>query len=428
MLLARLKADVLSTFSRQNVVQNVVALILLSILSLVWPPAVHAATGLTWPWLVPLAIAAFLGAALFALVRKPKQKKAISYDEAQSRASMRIQEGLATAKRLHDASSPREVAAIHSELSAWDAATYSEMEAFTPNWAITFGDNVFEEAPPTDPERLLMLLSAKLARLHTNLDRSYEGLVAEVDQPSHRTLDDPLKALTVKFRYDEEGYLLVGVTNNGSDLAGASINLLAPWRFNGRHLVYRVDRATDAQVTSGNWDETPHPLVSDTPKSLRWTETGLKLVGGDTTTEWKFFMPYVEGDPIYFKIGGDPLGGWTDDLIAHTPATLMGSKATKTFFPDQREATASTDDSGLVITAAIYGVPGKEADVRQRLAELIGDDGVLDFEATLPYLLVDPAPNEFKTLRVRWRHNGKPDASAYHEGTHIVIPREAARQ
>lgn len=86
-----------------------------------------------------------------------------------------------------------------------------------------------------------------------------------------------------------------------------------------------------------------------------------------------------------------------------------------------------TQETPLVITSAKYGVPGKEADVKDRLTELI-EDGVLDFEASLAYLLVDPAPGEFKTLRIRWLDRGKPDASAYHENTHIVIPRSAARE
>jgi hypothetical protein len=137
-------------------------------------------------------------------------------------------------------------------------------------------------------------------------------------------------------------------------------------------------------------------------------------------------MPYVEGDPILFKVGADALRGWTDDWILYTPPTLAGSKATKTFSP--REAKAADDESGLAITFAKYGVPGEEADVRERLTELIGDDGVLDFEANFAYLLVDPAPDQFKKLRVRWRYNGKPDASGYDAGTHIVIPREEARK
>lgn len=234
---------------------------------------------------------------------------------------------------------------------------------------------------------------------------------------------EPRDALSFKFRYDEDGFLRIGVHNNVNEINKVGLNLLAPWRYDSRQYLYRVDAATGGPASSGQFDETPHQLVEGAPeKAVRWTEPDLTLFGF-TTTEWKFFAPYVEGDPIYVKVGGDALGGWTDDLIALTPPALAGSKATKEF-----SATKKAVPYDLVITFAEYGVPGKIADVRERLTELIGEDGVLDFEANYAYLLVDPAPDEFKHLRVRWVVNGKKDASGYHEGTHIIIPREAARE
>ena len=92
------------------------------------------------------------------------------------------------------------------------------------------------------------------------------------------------------------------------------------------------------------------------------------------------------------------------------------------FFLQELQAT------GLVITSAKYGIPPNEVDVRDRLIELIDDDGVLDFEVGPETLLVDPAPDKPKKLSVRWRDNGEPDASMFLDGTHVVIPRSAARQ
>jgi hypothetical protein len=240
---------------------------------------------------------------------------------------------------------------------------------------------------------------------------------------------DPRDALSITFRYDEEGFLRVGVENRTLELDGVGINLLAPRRPNQRMFVNRVDLATGSGVASGQCDEIIHKLTADTPeKALRWTEPGLKLFG-HSTTEWKFFMPYVERDPIYFKLGGDALGGWTDDLIAFTPSQLVGSKATKEFVPGRpgKPATANSK-AGVVITSARYGLARKDVDVRETLTGLIDEQGVLDFEVNPDYLLVDPAPGEAKTLRLRWRENGEPDASSFVDGTHVVIPRSSARR
>jgi hypothetical protein len=77
----------------------------------------------------------------------------------------------------------------------------------------------------------------------------------------------------------------------------------------------------------------------------------------------------------------------------------------------------------------MYGVPGKEADVTDRLTGLISADGVLDFIADNATLVdVDPALNEGKTLRLRWTYDGKPYAVAFLEGTHVVIPDSAVSE
>lgn len=80
---------------------------------------------------------------------------------------------------------------------------------------------------------------------------------------------------------------------------------------------------------------------------------------------------------------------------------------------------------GLVILAAIYGRPGKEADVAAVLSALISEDQVLDFIVNNETLGGDPAPDEEKNLRLRWSFNGKRDAASFDEYTHVVIPRSA---
>lgn len=165
------------------------------------------------------------------------------------------------------------------------------------------------------------------------------------------TESDPRQMLSVKFRYDEEGFLRVGLENKGQTVDAVGLNLLAP-RNSGRAYAYRVDPTTGHQSTAGHYDEVDHRLIQGTPKSVRWIEHGLKVFGY-SVTEWKFFLPYVQGDPIYFKVGGDALKGWTDDWIAITPATLTGSKATKSFGPDRSAAAGLAVDQHALVTSLI---------------------------------------------------------------------------
>jgi hypothetical protein len=78
----------------------------------------------------------------------------------------------------------------------------------------------------------------------------------------------------------------------------------------------------------------------------------------------------------------------------------------------------------LRVTRAVYGSPGKEVDVTQTLNALVEEGVILDFIADNATLVEgkDPAPGEQKTLRVRWTEFGVGKASAFTEGTHIVIP------
>lgn len=102
------------------------------------------------------------------------------------------------------------------------------------------------------------------------------------------------------------------------------------------------------------------------------------------------------------------------------PAHRLRSSRDRTFAGV--EAGSATGNPPLVITTALYGVADNEADVSERLTELIDQSGVLDFEVTLEYLLIDPAPEQLKTLRLRWSEHGRGKASAFREGTHVVIP------
>jgi hypothetical protein len=154
-------------------------------------------------------------------------------------------------------------------------------------------------------------------------------------------------------------------------------------------------------------------------RAVRWSETNLEL-HGYTTTEWQLLYAPDDGDTIVVRIGSDVFRGWAEwRFVAQV------TNETVTFSAGVR-GEAEDLDRPLVVTFASYGVPGKEADVRERLTELIDDQWVLDVEATLAYLLVDPAPGEFKTLHIRWSENGIGKASAFLEGTHVVIPDSAS--
>jgi hypothetical protein len=88
-----------------------------------------------------------------------------------------------------------------------------------------------------------------------------------------------------------------------------------------------------------------------------------------------------------------------------------------------REVTNDLVASDFRVTYAMYGVPGKEVDVTERLNSLIVD-GVLDFIANNATMVGpdDPAVGEDKILRIRWVHDGQNGASSYDEGVHIVLP------
>jgi hypothetical protein len=73
---------------------------------------------------------------------------------------------------------------------------------------------------------------------------------------------------------------------------------------------------------------------------------------------------------------------------------------------------------------ATYGVGDRTADVTDRLNSLI-EDGRLDFIADNPTLVLgdDPAPDEFKTLIVRFVGvDGREKSIAFNEGTHVTLP------
>ena len=71
-----------------------------------------------------------------------------------------------------------------------------------------------------------------------------------------------------------------------------------------------------------------------------------------------------------------------------------------------------------------YGVGDRRADVTERLNELI-EDGRLDVIADDATLVLgdDPAPDEFKTLIVRFTDaDGREKGIAFNEGTHFTLP------
>jgi hypothetical protein len=128
-------------------------------------------------------------------------------------------------------------------------------------------------------------------------------------------------------------------------------------------------------------------------------------------------------------LGGGALGLYNarESLSREMFALGVNRKFLADRLSELRGIRARLGEATLVVTSGKYGVPGKEADVRDRLVELIDADGVLDFTVRPDSLLVDPAPSEDKSLRVRWRENGEPKASEFLDGTHVVIPDSAAR-
>ncbi|HUG65282.1 MAG TPA: hypothetical protein VMK83_08700 [Gaiellaceae bacterium] len=83
-MLRTLLVDVRSTFSRQNVVQNGVSLLVYAAISLVWPTAVRIVRDVSLWYLIPLAIAGFLAAAALALWRSDRARPSQVYLQSET--------------------------------------------------------------------------------------------------------------------------------------------------------------------------------------------------------------------------------------------------------------------------------------------------------------------------------------------------------
>lgn len=114
--------------------------------------------------------------------------------------------------------------------------------------------------------------------------------------------------LSVECRYVGSDFI-VSVINNGPTITDGKINVLAPYRVDQRVWVYRKEWNESPVGGDVKTDVIAHALTPDAPQAVRWRETHLEI-HGYTTTEWRLFLPRVDGDPIEVRIGSDELEGW----------------------------------------------------------------------------------------------------------------------
>jgi hypothetical protein len=163
-------------------------------------------------------------------------------------------------------------------------------------------------------------------------------------------------SLHFSLRYLMDRSLIISVTNDGSTITDALLNVLAPMRPERQYL-YRMEGGS-AMVKTGATDQTPHELLPGYPTALRWSEAHLEIYG-QSTTEWSFFLPRYEGDPVYVRVGADALGGWTppsifitppDDemLMKHTPVAEAGQPTTEVLLTQGDDAKRSAECAELI--------------------------------------------------------------------------------
>jgi hypothetical protein len=97
----------------------------------------------------------------------------IEHDEAVSRVEKRIGEGAPLLEELERCGGPGEVAHMLPRLLGWELETFADMEAFHKTWATRFGLDAFQERSPNDKPALVMVMKAKMHRLHGLIDRPY---------------------------------------------------------------------------------------------------------------------------------------------------------------------------------------------------------------------------------------------------------------
>lgn len=248
-----------------------------------------------------------------------------------------------------------------------------------------------------------------VARLNAGNDRlsqrDLKSRIAQVDEQIVKARDawwepEPrFDLLTPSLDLEPESIAYLRIRNDGPTIPGVRINLYAPKR-RERQWLARLEGPGHTVAPLGSTDDIDDELIPGFPKAVRWSEANLEI-DGFTVVEMRFFLPAYPGDPVFLKLGADALGGWNTWQF-----TLPAGGG-----------------RGFRIVRASYGAGDKKADVTSRLNELI-EDGRLDVIADNPTLVLgaDPAPNEFKTLIVRFEVDGEEKSIAFNEGTHLTLP------
>ncbi|MGH7484837.1 MAG: hypothetical protein ACREMY_04410, partial [bacterium] len=123
-------------------------------------------------------------------------------------------------------------------------------------------------------------------------------------------------------------FLIVSVDNLGPTLKDVRLNILSPYRASERNGILRIGR--DGRPGDGTPSVIDHQLRDGYPKSVRWVETDLELVGY-TTTEWKFVHAAIDGDPALIRLGADEFKGWVEwrfnSVVTNRVATFTGNRS-----------------------------------------------------------------------------------------------------
>jgi hypothetical protein len=151
----------------------------------------------------------------------------------------------------------------------------------------------------------LFFLTAFLSHLRHLSTAKVEEPLAGVAEAME---SNPADLLKPSLRVTDGGFVVLSIDNEGPTLADTRLNVLAPFRARQREWVTRIGLDGAPQ---GLTSVISHELVAGVPRAVRWSDVHLEI-HGYTTTEWKFFLPTVDKDPIHIRIGSDSIRGWRE--------------------------------------------------------------------------------------------------------------------